>query len=119
MRLFLDLVNWQSRLAPPDDERDTSVFQVYAGASALPLMGAQCPDRPRHRDDRSSRAVQPRPIQSSGNSLTTSAWMASRRRTTSGLRARAKPHSVATPNAGTYLRASAIRFWVPSTPSAT
>jgi hypothetical protein len=38
MRLFLDLVNWQSRLAPPDDERDTSVFQVYAGASALPLI---------------------------------------------------------------------------------
>jgi len=40
MRLFLDLVNWQSRLAPPDDERDTLVFQVYAGASALPFMCA-------------------------------------------------------------------------------
>jgi hypothetical protein len=55
MRLFLDLVNWQSRLAPPDDERDTSVFQVYAGASALPFMRVQRPDRPRHRDDRPPR----------------------------------------------------------------
>src|SRR6478735_10335820 len=38
MRLFLDLVNWRSRIAPPDDERDRSVFQVYAGASALPFI---------------------------------------------------------------------------------
>jgi hypothetical protein len=46
------------------------------------------------------------------------AWMLSSLRTTSGVLARAMPHSVAIPNPLTYLPAASIRCLAPSTPSA-
>ncbi len=46
------------------------------------------------------------------------AWMLSSLRTTSGVLARAIPHSVAMPNPLTYLPAASIRCLAPSTPSA-
>lgn len=50
-------------------------------------------------------------------SVAQAACRSSSLRTRSGFLARAKPHSVAIPNFGTYSRASAMRCFVPSTPS--